>query len=147
LSPFVVLSPPEPNGRWLAYESDGSVRLEIYVLPYPNVNAAQPRRISSAGGIKPLWAHNGRELFYVTPDNSVMAVPVDERDASLNPGRPVKVIEGPYLTRGPFTARSYDVSLDGQRFLMLKLPPFDPATAPQIVIRQNWFEELRRLAP
>jgi serine/threonine-protein kinase len=138
-----------PNGRWLAYESDVSERFEIYVLPYPNVNSAQPRRISSAGGIRPLWAHNGRELFYVAlaPDNSVMAVPVNERDASLSPGSPVKVVDGPYVTRGNFSGRNYDVSPDGQRFLMIKQPPFDPATAPQIVIRQNWFEELKRLVP
>jgi Tol biopolymer transport system component len=136
-----------PNGRWLAYESDGAGKpLEVYVRQYPNVNAAQPLQISSNGGIKPLWSRNGKELFYVAPDNSVMAVPVDERGPSLNPGSPVKVVDGPYFTRGSITGRSYDVSPDGLRFLMLKLPPFDPATAPQIVIRQNWFEELKRLA-
>jgi hypothetical protein len=49
--------------------------------------------------------------------------------------------------KSTLSSRSYDVSPDGQRFLMLKPPPFDPATAPQIVLVQDWFEELKRLVP
>ena len=137
-----------PNGRWLAYDSDSSGRFEIYVRPFPNVNTGQQWLISTAGGIKPLWAQNGRELFYVAPDGALMAVAVGSPDAAAwSAGSPAKVVAESYYTRGPGSARSYDVSSDGQRFLMLKPPPFDPATATQIVMVQGWFEELKRLVP
>ena len=137
-----------PNGRWLAYDSDSSGRFEIYVRPFPNVNTGQQWLISTAGGIKPLWAHNGRELFYVAPDGALMAVAVGSPDAAAwSAGSPAKVVAESYYTRGPGSYRNYDVSSDGQRFLMLKPPPFDPATAPQIVMVQGWFEELKRLVP
>ena len=58
----------------------------------------------------------------------------------------MKVVEGPYITRGALSSRNYDVSVDGQRFLMVKQPA-NQAAAPQIIVVQNWFEELRRLVP
>jgi hypothetical protein len=60
---------------------------------------------------------------------------------------PSRIVDGPYMTRGAASGRTYDVSPDGERFLMLKLPPFDPATTPQIQMVQPWFEELRRTEP
>ncbi len=134
-----------PDGRWLAYESDSSRQFEIYVVPFPNVSAGQ-WKISTAGGTRPLWAPRGQELFDVTPDGALMAVPVDARDATWSAGSPVKVIEGPYATGAPMTARNYDVSTDGQRFLMVKQPA-NQAPAPQIVVVHNWTTELKRLAP
>jgi len=134
-----------PDSRWLAYESDTSGQFEVYVQPWPDVNASQPRRVSAAGGMKPLWApKTGRELFYVALDGAVMAVRVEAHDAVWSAGPATKVIDGPYLTRGAVSARTYDVSLDGQRFLMLKLPPFDPATSAQIVVERHWLEQLQR---
>ena len=135
-----------PNGRWLVYESNSSGRFEIYVRPFPNVNSGQQWKISAAGGVRPLWTQSGQELFYVAPDGALMAVRVDAREAVWSAGSPAKVVDGPYFTRGAASGRTYDVSPDGQRFLMPKLPPLDPATAPQIVVVQDWFEELKRLA-
>ena len=135
-----------PDGRWLAYESDSSGRFEIYVKPFPNVNAGR-WNVSTAGGTRPLWApKNGRELFYVAPDGALMAVGVDHRGATWSTGRPVKVVQGPYATGGPRSTRTYDVSPDGQRFLMVKQLA-SHAPAPQIIIVQNWFEELKRHVP
>jgi hypothetical protein len=74
-----------------------------------------------------------------------MGVRVDASDAAWSAGNPTRIVDGPYITRGAAHGRTYDVSPDGERFLMLKLPPFDPATTPQIQMVQPWFEELRRL--
>ena len=134
-----------PDGRWLAYESDSSGKFEIYVKPFPNVSGGQ-WLVSTAGGTRPLWAPNGQELFFVAPDGSLMAVRVDARGSSWRAGSPVKVVEGPYLTGGSLSSRNYDVSSDGQRFLMVKQPA-NQAAAPQIIVVQNWFEELKARMP
>jgi serine/threonine-protein kinase len=134
-----------PNGRWLAYEEldrEGQ-QFEVYVRPFPGVNAGQ-WKISTAGGTQPLWARSGQELFYVAPDGGLMAVRTDPRGPKWELRTPAKVIEGPYMTRSLRDKPTYDVSTDGQRFLMVKQPANH--AAPQIVVVQNWFEELNRLA-
>jgi serine/threonine-protein kinase len=128
------------DGRWLAYESDSSGKFEIYVKPFP-VTAGQ-WLVSTAGGTRPLWAPNGQELFYVAPDGSLMAVRVDARGASWSAGSPAKVLEGTNATGSPGSSRNYDVSPDGQRFLMVKQSA-NQAAAPQIIVVQNWLEELK----
>ena len=133
------------NGRWVAYESDSSGEFEIYVKPFPPVSGVQ-WLVSTAGGTRPLWAPNGQELFFVAPDGSLMAVRVYARGSSWKAGSPVRVVEGPYLSGSSRSSRNYDVSADGKRFLMVK-PPVKQASAPQIIVVQNWFEELRRLVP
>src|SRR5262249_14161978 len=65
---------PEPNARWIAYQSDESGRYEIYVQSFPEPSG--PRRISINGGIAPQWGSDGRELFYQAPGGKVMAVSV-----------------------------------------------------------------------
>ena len=134
-----------PDGRWLAYESDSSDQFEIYVRPFPNVSAAQ-RLVSTAGGTRPLWAPGGRELFYVALDGVVMATSIDVRGGTWSAGSPMKVVEGPYATLSSLTSRTYDVSIDGKRLLLVKRPA-NLAAAPKIVVVQNWTEELKRLVP
>jgi eukaryotic-like serine/threonine-protein kinase len=133
------------DGRWLAYESDASGRFEIYVRPFPNVDAGQ-WLISTAGGTRPLWSPNGPELFYVAPGGAIMASRVHPRDGAWSADRPMKIIDGRYATEGVRDRRSYDVSPDGRRFLMIKQATED-VTAPQIVVVHNWLEELKRLVP
>ena len=132
-----------PHGRWVAYESDSSGRFEIYVRPFPNVSSGQ-WRISTAGGTRPLWAPNGDEIFFVAPDGAIMGAPVT-RGSTWQAGEATTVVEARYLTQGALSARTYDVSADGKRFLMVK--PLATDSVPQIVIVQNWFEELKRLVP
>ena len=135
-----------PDGRWLAYESDSSGEFEIYVKPFPNVSAGQ-WLVSTAGGTRPLWAPNGQELFFVAPDGSLMAVRVDARGSSWRRGQPGEGRRGALRDRRRHvSSRNYDVSADGQRFLMVKQPA-NQAAAPQIIVVQNWFEELKRLVP
>jgi eukaryotic-like serine/threonine-protein kinase len=135
-----------PNGRWLAYQSNESNQDEIHVRPFPSGDGRWP--ISNGGGTQPLWARNGRELFY-RHGNTLLSVPV-ETTATFSAGTPTTVFEGSYFSPPVGLAgRTYDVSPDGQRFLMIKdAPAGDPNVAPaSIDVVLNWFEELKRLLP
>jgi Tol biopolymer transport system component len=137
-----------PDGRWLAYQSNETGEFEIYVRPFPDLEASR-RQVSTNGGTRPRWSRSGRELFYYVSGGGtggLMAVAVNS-DASFRAGPPQRLIEGDY--QAPNQGRQvYDVSLDDQRFLMIKgLDTADAEAAPQIVVVQNWFEELKRLVP
>jgi serine/threonine-protein kinase len=139
-----------PDSRWLAYSSNESGRDEVYVRPFPNI-ADGRWQVSVGGGLMPLWAPNGRELFYIEPRgplSAVMTVPLGT-GSRFAPGKPTMLLEGPYYRGLPQTGtRSYDVTADGRRFLMAKEPTGDSTTAPvEIIVVQNWFEELKRLVP
>ena len=135
------------DGRWLAYESNESGRGEIYVRPFPNVDGGK-WQVSTNGGTQPMWARNGQELFYESA-GTLMRVPLT-RGSRFEAGTPQKLIDGPYVFRlfGLGLGRMYDVSLDGQRFLMVKESsrPERPLS-PRMILVQNWFEELKRLVP
>ena len=136
-----------PDRRWLAYESDSSGLFQIYVRPFPTVSAGEARLISTDGGTRPLWSPSGRELFYVAPDGALMSVvvSVEGRDGPWSAGSTGKVVDGPYLTAGPVSGRTYDISPNGQRFLLVKRPAGE--ALPQIIVVQQWLEELERLVP
>jgi serine/threonine-protein kinase len=138
-----------PDGRWLAYEANDSGRFEIYVRPFPEVNNGH-WQVSTTGGTRPLWARNAQELFYASPTGALMRVGV-ERASSWAATTPTLLVkEGYYTTPGaPFLGRTYDISLDGQRFLMIKEGGGTDQTAapPQIIVVQHWQEELKRLVP
>ena len=133
-----------PDGRWLAYESNDSGRDEVYVRPFPDVNSGR-WLISTAGGTRPLWASNVREIFYVAPSGAVMTVPI-ESGSTWEAGTPVKLFDWPIPA---FTGRSYDVSRNGLRFLMMKpVDASDAASAPtSLIVVQHFDEELKRLVP
>jgi eukaryotic-like serine/threonine-protein kinase len=135
-----------PDGRWLVYQSNSAGRFEIYVRPFPNVGDGQ-WQVSSAGGVQPLWARSGRELFYLAPDGTLMTVPVESHDTTWSAGTPTKLFTPSYLTGG--ISRGYDVSPDGQRFLMIKEggSSGQSAAPPQIVVVQHWTEELKARVP
>lgn len=107
------------DGTWLAYQSDESGRNEVYVRPFPGVDSGR-WQVSSGGGTQPLWSFNGRELFYVDPAGQIVAVPIQPGQRFVA-GNPQVVVDGPFATNlGGFGGRMYDVSGDGQRFLMMK---------------------------
>jgi serine/threonine-protein kinase len=142
-----------PDGRWLAYESDESGQREVYVRPFPNVDGGR-WQVSSGGGTRPLWAKNGQELFYlaiVGADPTLMNVRV-ARGATWTAGSPTKLLTGPFLysETGRGEGRTYDVSVDGRRFLMVKdssNDSFADSRSGRFVIVENWTEELKRLVP
>ena len=131
-----------PDGRWLAYISDESGRYEIYVQPYPGPGGKW--QISTEGGTEPAWNPNGRELFYRSGDK-MMAVDITTQPG-FAAGKPRMLFEGRYRPT-PVTSPNYDVSSDGQRFLMLKPSEQAQAAPTQINVVLNWFEELKRRVP
>jgi eukaryotic-like serine/threonine-protein kinase len=136
-----------PDGRWLAYEANDSGQLQVFVRPFPNVNEAKIQ-VSTDDGSEPVWARNGQELFYQSPTGALMSVPVG-RGTAWTAGTPSKLFDGPYFrgTTGITATRTYDVSPDGKRFLMIKPSAAGQDSTPTIVVVQNWFEELKRLVP
>ncbi len=131
-----------PDGRWMAYDSDESGRVEVYVQSFPDPKLKR-WKVSTAEGSEPLWTKGGRELVYRKGD-SVMAVATDL--ASGRSGAPSLLFAGPYPDNPGWTRpRSYDVSADGERFLMTRLP--DNLPRPQIAVVLNWFDELRARVP
>jgi eukaryotic-like serine/threonine-protein kinase len=134
-----------PDGRWITYDSDESGQFEVYVRPFPDVYGGSRWQVSAAGGRQPLWSRDGRELFYRDFSGALMSMPVTA-GRSFTPGRPVTALKSAgYSGAGASGGgRTYDVSRDGRRFLMLK-GTYSQASDTVVVL--NWFEELRRLAP
>ncbi len=130
-----------PDGHWIAYVSDESGRWEIYAKPYPGPGSKV--QISNDGGKEPVWNRNGNELFYRN-GNKMMSVDVTTQP-TFSAGKPKVVFERPY-TETPATFPAYDVSADGQRFLMMK-GVGEEQSATQINVVLNWFEELKRRVP
>jgi serine/threonine-protein kinase len=138
-----------PDGRWLAYQSNESGRDEIYVRPYPDVEAGRVL-ISTAGGTRPAWAPDGRELFYLDGDGLLTVVPLRVAGGTLEPGQPTTVSRTLYFagssSLGVAALRGYDVAPDGQRFLMIKeSAPDDQAGGDRsVVVRLNVGEVLNQ---
>jgi len=132
-----------PDGHWLAYVSGESGRFEIYVQSYPGPGGKY--QVSTEGGTEPVWNRNGRELFYRSGDK-MMAVGIATQP-NFAAGTPRMLFRGTY-TPSPAGFPNYDVSADGQRFLMVKpAEQSSSSSLTQIVVVQNWFEELKRLVP
>jgi serine/threonine-protein kinase len=138
------LAEVSPNGRWLAYASNESGSFEVIVRPFPQVDNGR-WQVSTTGGTKPLWARNGRELFYLDGTNSLIAVPVKTDVATFAFGTGTKILDAKYYYGAP-PNRTFDVSADGQRFLMIKDAPTDSSQAPfaGLTVVVNWFEELNQ---
>jgi Tol biopolymer transport system component len=131
-----------PDGCWMAYASDESNRQEVYVRPFPGPGMKQ--QVSSEGGSEPLWARNGKQLFFRRQDQ-VWVVDV-RTDGGLTIGKPRFLFEKSGFNRA-YPIRAYDLSRDGQRFLMVKFENRKPTPVTEMVLIQNWFEELKRLVP
>ncbi len=131
-----------PDGRWLAYVSDESGRDEVYVRAYPGPGGKW--QVSTEGGDGPMWARKGRELFYRNRDN-MMSVSV-ETEPTFAAAKPKALFEGRYERTSYNFLPNYDVSPDGQRFLMIKGNEQN-SMATQINVVLNWFEELKGRVP
>jgi Tol biopolymer transport system component len=149
LIPFAVTKSDEaypefsPDGRWLAYASNELERNEIYLRSFPD--GKRTLRISDGGGIAPLWAPDGRELFYwnleYTRLMKVEIVPGQDAPA----GTPKVLFE--FTAGWALPVRNYDISPDGRRFLIRELQKYNPKPVTELNLVRNWFEELRRLSP
>jgi eukaryotic-like serine/threonine-protein kinase len=138
-----------PDGKWLAYKSNEACQDQIYVRSFSGSGGKW--QISTAGGMQPVWARNGSELFYLDPNGALMSVTVS-RGSTWSAAAPTKLFEGPYFFGGATVTnaagRTYDVSNEG-RFIRIKLPAETDQIAPNrsVVIVRNWFDELKRLVP
>jgi hypothetical protein len=123
-----------PGGRWFAYVSNETGQLEVYVDRFPDRGAK--RLVSTGGGRWPRWASDARELFYVSPDNRLMAVAVDAAADRLEIAvpRPLFAIRPRPPVR--LDAYPYDVSPDGQRFVVNTLVEETASSAITLVL--NW---------
>ena len=137
-----------PDGRWLAYQSDESGRAEVYVRPFPAVDQGK-WPISTGGGTEPRWARNGRELFFTvrsggwTTPGVLMSVPV-QPGSTFIAGQPTAVLKIP-----AGASAAYDVAPDG-RFLFhfqRSMRAGEEAPRQEIIVVQNWFEELKARVP
>jgi len=130
-----------PDGKWIAYQSNESGRDEVYVRSFPSVDAGR-WQLSSSGGTRPVWARNGRELFYLDGTLRLVAVPV-QTGVTFASGNPTTLFELPSTPTA--TARTYDVAPDG-RFLVIKFPQNDKSSnAPTLNVVLDWTAELERL--
>jgi Tol biopolymer transport system component len=132
-----------PDGRWLAYMSNETGRYEIYVQPFSVTGPRGKRQVSVDGGTEPVWAPDSRDLFYRDGDK-MMAVAI-ETDPELSVETPRLLFEGRFLPGPPWAPRNYDISPDGQRFLMIQRE--QDLVPTELIVVLNWFEELKRLVP
>jgi serine/threonine-protein kinase len=128
-----------PDGRWVAYVSVESGQEEVYVRPFPGADQAR-WQISTLGGSQPLWSHSGRELFYLTPGDSLVAVEIAP-GAEFHPGVRKALFSARNLVVGPLH-QSYAVTPDDRGFLMFQAADSAESRATLTVVL-NWFEELR----
>jgi len=129
-----------PDGKWFAYSSNEAGNWEVYVSPFPAVGSKW--LVSRGGGTEPRWRRDGKEMFYLSTDGKITAVPV-KLGATFESGTPVPLFQ-PRL-RQPISALdlcSYDVSADGQKFL-INTKVDAPSAAPLSVVL-NWSAEIEK---
>ena len=135
-----------PDGEWIAYASDRTGVEEIYVERFPELGGEQ--LISRGGGGHPVWSQDGRELFYWNLETGLIVVPV-EPGPTLQVGIAKTLFNVGTYQNSIFT-RHWDVAPDGQQLLMLKRPSVaitDVDGQLEIILVENWFEELKERVP
>jgi serine/threonine protein kinase len=128
-----------PDGHFVAYASDESGRFEVYVQTFPASGGKW--LISTNGGAQPRWRGDGKEIFYIAPDRKLMAVEVKAGGSTFEAGVP-KVLFQTHVISYPNPRNAYDVSADGQRFLIIT--PLEEATTTPITVVANWTADLKR---
>jgi serine/threonine protein kinase/Tol biopolymer transport system component len=131
-----------PDSRWIAYQSEESGRYEVYVQPFPGPGGKW--QISTNGGTMPVWAQNGRELFYMGSGN-FMSVSVTAQP-TFSASTPRIVADYPPFLMGRLSNGVYDVSPNGQQILFVKAN-VENGPPDEVRVVLNWTEELKHLAP
>ena len=144
--PFVVVQPPSPqssiinyrlspDSRWLAYTSDESGQIEIYLTTFPEGKGKW--RVSTNGGSQPAWSGNGKELFFHNPGDEIFACPVNYKSAEVEVGAPQRL----FHAHMPGLGVPFDVAPDGQRFLLNLAEEESPSP---LKVVSNWPAELKK---
>ena len=129
-----------PDGRWLAYQSDESGDSEIYVRSYPGPGGKW--QISNAGGFLPKWSHDGKQLLYRTEDNQIMFVTYTASGDFFHADKPQLWSPGQFSDR--LGAANFDLSPDGKRAVVLRVPTSDNLPITKVTFVFNFFDELQR---
>jgi len=129
-----------PDGHWLAYTSPESGSVQIFVVPFPGPGGKW--QISTGSGFDPRWSKSGHELFYVD-GHALIAVPYSVEKGSFQPGKPEQIFADRFEMRAPLG--SYDVTPDGQHFVMLQLTGGRTAAASGPTVSLNWIDQARQL--
>ena len=128
-----------PNQRWMAYASDESGHFEVYVRGFPS--AGNQWTISTSGGMQPEWRRDGRELFYVSTDRKLMAVPVTTDGETFSAGVPQALFPIDIVEPNAPYPNDYAVSADGQRFLINTQVD---RPSPPLTVVLNWAAGLKK---
>ena len=127
-----------PDGKQIAFVSDRSGREEVYVQTYPD--RSDTWQISTKGGNDPRWSADGREMFYLSPDQQMMAVPLTMKPA-FEPGMPKALFDSHVFAPGG-QRMHYSVTADGQRFILFRT--LSTRSLPTTTVVVNWLAELGR---
>jgi serine/threonine-protein kinase len=138
-----------PDGRWVAYRSNATGNMEIYVRPFqPGGAAASGGKwlISNSGGLYPVWGNNGRQLFYETTDYHIMVVDYTVDGATFVPGKPRLWSDRRLFYSG---TNNLDLAPDDKRFVVFSLPESEPGAkgSVHVTVLLNFFDELKRRLP
>ena len=138
-----------PDGRWIAYTSNETGRYEVYVRPFPDVDAGR-WQVSTQGGFGPRWAHSGRALFFVDANENMSVASAGGTDV-FQAGSPETLFAIPtdYQGSGAVTTVPYAVTPDDGGFVMARVyrPAGQEEEALQLVVVQNWLEEVKQRVP
>jgi Tol biopolymer transport system component len=124
-----------PDGKWVAYSSDESGKLEVYVRPFPGPGGKL--LVSASGGSTPVWSHDGKEIFYLGDDRKLMAARVKNGSTlGIDVARPL------FQTSAESFLPSFDVSPDGRRFIIVTATPQKSPSPITVVV--NWNAGLKK---
>ena len=133
-----------PDGQWVAYQSNKSGRMEVYVTRFPSGGASQ--QVSSAGGAQPRWRLDGGEVFYLAADGRMIGVPIrcNVNEQTCDPGAPTplfptRLASGANVLPAVGTRPQYDVAADGRFLMNVAIAPPPPLT-----VAFNWQTEQKR---
>ena len=131
-----------PDGKWIAYQSDETSRTEVFVRPFPNIDAGK-KQVSTRGGVAPLWSRDGRELFYLSGDKNMMSARV-AAGPMLQVSEPVRLfhVRDELLIPDATFYTPWDVARDG-RFIMARVVGGAQVRTGSIIVVENWIEELK----
>jgi serine/threonine-protein kinase len=130
-----------PDGRWLAYQSNETGQDEIYVRPFPDVTLGKTP-VSVGGGTMPLWAHSGRELFYVDGGGRMVSAQIVASTMAQVSERHVLFDATPFILDANNT--NFDIAPDDERFIMQRVIGSDAGGVGSLILVENWFEEVKQ---
>ena len=125
-----------PNGHWVAYVSNDSGKLEIYVSTFPAGGGKW--QVSQGGGVQPEWGRDGKELYYEAPSGGVMEAKITERGRAVEIGIPYQLIK---VSAASLGGTGFAVAPDGKRFLMVET---ELSASQPLTLMTNWTAGLEK---